>query len=256
MRFSKANLRTDARKAHRTCRAGTRTTFRTADDDEVSFRLSHTSRNGAHATFCYQLHADSSRRVDVLQVEDELGEVFDGVDVVMWWGRDEADARNGVACLGNDFVHLEPWQLTAFARLGTLCHLDLYLFCIHQIFSRHAETSRCNLLRLAAQAHTLHVCMVAGIILTTFTRVASCAELVHRQCQRLMCLDAQCTKTHGTRHKMLHDALHRLHFVEGRRLCRLLPSEEIADEDGLLLLVHHLLPLLKLLVTAQSCGNL
>ena len=107
LRFSKANLRTDARKAHRTCRAGTCTTFRTADDDEVSFRLSHTSRNGAHATFCHQLHADSSGRVDVLQVKDELSQVFDGVDVVMWWGRDEADARNGVTRLGDNLVHLE-----------------------------------------------------------------------------------------------------------------------------------------------------
>ena len=141
LRLSQANLRTDTRKAHGTCWAGTRTTFRTANHDEVSFRLCHTCGNRAHATLCHQLHADSSRRVDVLQVEDELGEVFDGVDVVMWWGRDEADARNGVTRLGDNLVHLEARQLSTFTRLGSLCHLDLYLFCVHQIFSRHTETS-------------------------------------------------------------------------------------------------------------------
>ena len=63
-----------------------------------------------------------------------------------------------------------------------------------------------------------------------------------------MCLDAQGSETHGTCHKVLNDTLYRLHLVDGGRLCRLLPSEEVADEDGLLLLVHHLLPLLELLV--------
>ena len=53
---------------------------------------------------------------------------------------------------------------------------------------------------------------------------------------------------------MLHDLFHRLHLLERYRL--LLPSDEIADEDWLLLLVHLLGILLEFGVVAQSCGQL
>ena len=141
LRLCQTNLWRNSCKAHARSRAGTRTTLSTADDDEVSLRLCHTCRNRAHTALCHELHTDGSGRVDVLQVEDELGEVFDGVDVVMWWGRDEADARNGVTRLGDNLVHLEARQLSTFTGLGSLCHLNLYFFCIHEVFSRHAETS-------------------------------------------------------------------------------------------------------------------
>ena len=36
--------------------------------------------------------------------------------------------------------------------------------------------------------------MVADIVLATLTGVAACAEFIHRQCQRLVCLDAQGSK--------------------------------------------------------------
>ena len=71
-----------------------------------------------------------------------------------------------------------------------------------------------------------------------------------------MCLDAQGSETHGTSHKVLHDALHWLHLLNRGRFRCFLPSEEVTDEDRLFLLVHHLLPLLELLVRAQTSGNL
>ena len=55
---------------------------------------------------------------------------------------------------------------------------------------------------------------------------------------------------------MLHDALHRLHLIDRSGGGGFLPSEEVAQEDCLFLLIHHPFPLLKLLVTAQSCGYL
>ena len=53
-----------------------------------------------------------------------------------------------MACLGDNLVHLEAGQLTALSRLGTLGHLDLDLFGIHQVFGGHTETSGGNLLGL------------------------------------------------------------------------------------------------------------
>ena len=39
--------------------------------------------------FGHQLHADFGFRIDVLQVEDKLCQVFDGIDVVMGRGRNQ-----------------------------------------------------------------------------------------------------------------------------------------------------------------------
>ena len=139
--LSKTNLWRDTSEAHRRGWAGTRTTLGTRDNNQVGLGLGHTGSDGSHATLGNELHADGSRGVDVLQVEDELCQVLDGVDVVMRWRRDERDARNGVTRLGNDLVDLEARQLSALARLSTLCHLDLYLLGIHQVFGSDAKTT-------------------------------------------------------------------------------------------------------------------
>ena len=54
-----------------------------------------------------------------------------------------------MARLGYDFVHLEAGQLSALAGLGALCHLDLQLLGIDQIFRGHTEAARGYLLGLA-----------------------------------------------------------------------------------------------------------
>ena len=67
----------------------------------------------------------------------------------MRWRRDEADARDGVTGLGNDLVDFEAWQLSAFTRLSALCHLDLYLLGIDEVFGCYTETARSHLFGLA-----------------------------------------------------------------------------------------------------------
>ena len=90
--------------------------------------------------------------------------------------------------------------------------------------------------------------MIAGIILTALTGVASCAQFIHRQSQSLVGFDTQSAKRHSTCYKMLNNALHRLYLIQRCWLHSLLESEEVTDKDRLLLLVHHSRPLLKLLV--------
>ena len=174
----------------------------------------------------------------------------------MRWRRDERNAGNGVARLGDDVVHLESGQLSTLTRLGSLCHLYLNLLGIHQIFSRHAEASAGNLFGLRTQRHAIHLRVVARIVLATLTRVRACAQFVHRQSQSLVSLDAQRAKTHRTRHEVLHDALHTLHLVDGCGLGGTPEAEEVAQEDGRFLLVHQRRPLLEFLVVAPSSGQL
>ena len=252
--FAQAYFRRDARIADGRGRRCARTSLSTRDDDEVGFCLGHTGGDGSHTAFGHQFHADGGARVHILQIEDELCQVFDGVDVVVGRRRDERDARDGVARAGNDLVHLEAWQLSAFARLGTLGHLDLYLLGVHQILCRYAETSRSYLLRLAGEADTVHRVVEACVVFTTFARVAARAQFVHGQCQCLMCLLADGAERDGARNEMFHDALYRLHLFDVNRIAA--ETEEVAQEDGTLLFVHHAGKLLELLVAAGTGGQL
>src|SRR6202020_2423359 len=75
----------------------------------------------------------------VLQVMDELGQVLDGVDVVMRRRRDQADAGGGVPGLRDPRVDLVPGQLAALARLGPLRHLDLQVVGVDQVLAGDPE---------------------------------------------------------------------------------------------------------------------
>ena len=168
--------------------------------------------------------------------------------------RDERDARNGVARLGDDVVHLVARQLSPLARLGTLRHLDLYFLGIGQVLRRHAEASRGNLLRLAAKRDALELLVEAFAVLAPFARVAARSQLVHGQRQRLVCLLADGTERHRARHEVAHDVLHRLHLLDGDGV--LPEAEEIAQEDGMRLLVGQSGKLLELPVAPQPGGQL
>ena len=66
-------------------------------------------------------------RLRVLQVVDQLGQIFDRIDVVVRRRRDQPDARRRVPRLRDPRIHLRAGQLAAFARLRALRHLDLQL---------------------------------------------------------------------------------------------------------------------------------
>ena len=90
--------------------------------------------------------------------------------------------------LGNDLVHLEARQLSAFTGLGTLCHLDLDLFGIYQIFNGHTKTTAGHLLGLTAEADAVDLGMEALGILAALTRITTGAQLVHGQTDGLVSL--------------------------------------------------------------------
>ncbi len=181
------------------------------DHDVVGLALGHAGSNGAHPDFGHQLHGDVGMRGHVFQVVDELGQVLNGVDVVVRRGRNEAHARHAVAQLADVIGHLATGQLAAFAGLGTLRHLDLDLVGTDQVFGGHAEPARSHLLDLGAQAvavgqrqiHLDHVfaddgsqrfalldrdalqlVAVTGGVLAAFTGVALAANAVHGNGQR------------------------------------------------------------------------
>ena len=122
-------------------RAGAGTTVEAGNEHVIGVGLGHTCSYGADAGLGDQLDPDPTARVDALEVVDQLGQVFDGVDVVVRWRRDQAGARHGMAQAGDQVSHLVGRQLTAFARLAALSHLDLHLFGVSQVACVDAEAS-------------------------------------------------------------------------------------------------------------------
>ena len=74
---------------------------------------------------------NSRQWVGVLQVMNQLLQVFNGIDVVVRRRTNQANSGSGVTSLCYPRIHLVSGQLTAFAGLCTLSHLDLQVVGIH-----------------------------------------------------------------------------------------------------------------------------
>jgi len=83
MRLGQANLPRQAGVFDRRCRGCTGATIVARNQDDVGLRLSNTCSNRANAARRHQLHRHLTARVDLLQVIDQLREVFDRIDVVV-----------------------------------------------------------------------------------------------------------------------------------------------------------------------------
>ena len=113
----------------------TSTAVVTRDEYYVCLCLAHTSGNCSHSNFSNQLHVNACQWVCVLQVVNQLLEVFNGIDVVVWRWADQPNSRSGVTCLCHPWVHLVARQLSTLTRLCTLSHLDLNVVSVDQVFA-------------------------------------------------------------------------------------------------------------------------
>jgi hypothetical protein len=121
-------------------------TVKTGDHDVIGLGLGNTGCHRPDTDFGNQLDRDRRRGIGILQVMNQLCQIFNRVDIVVRRRRDQGHARHRVTQLADVFGHLGPRQLAAFARLGTLCHLDLDLVGIDQIFGGHTEAPGSHLL--------------------------------------------------------------------------------------------------------------
>ena len=146
LRLAQSQFGRTAGVAYRRGRRSSCPTFRTGDDDDVGLGFRHTGHDSADAVLSHELHAHLGTGIDVFEVKNELGKVFDGINIVMRRRRDKRDAWYRVTHPGNDFVDLEARKLPSLTRFGTLGYLDLYFISVDEVGRRHAETSRGNLL--------------------------------------------------------------------------------------------------------------
>src|SRR5262249_59498637 len=100
--------------------------------------LAPARRDRADADLGHQLDADPRPRVRVLQVMDQLRQVFDRVDIVVRRRADQADAGRRVPDLGDPGPDLVTGELPPLAGLGPLRHLDLELVGAAEVLASDA----------------------------------------------------------------------------------------------------------------------
>mmetsp|Transcript_63498 Transcript_63498/g.168243 ORF Transcript_63498/g.168243 Transcript_63498/m.168243 type:complete len:352 (+) Transcript_63498:1029-2084(+) len=121
-------------------------TVTTADKNMVSLALSHASSNNTNTNLAHKLHTHASVGIRILAVENQLGQILDGVDVMVGWRRDQTDSLRRITAICDVAFNLVARQLTTLTRFGTLRHFDLQLLCIRKIFHGDAEAARGHLL--------------------------------------------------------------------------------------------------------------
>ena len=67
-----------------------------ADQHHVGMRLRDTGGDRSHADFGDELHRNARLRIDVLQIVDQLRQIFDRINIVVRRRRDQTHAGNRV----------------------------------------------------------------------------------------------------------------------------------------------------------------
>ena len=179
------------------------------DGDQVRIGLGDSGGDGADPGFRHQLHRDQRFRVDLLQVIDELRQIFDGIDVVMRRRRDQGDAGLGAAQAGDMRLHLLAWQLAAFSGFRALGDLDLQHLGVHQVMRGDAETTGRHLLDLG-HFHRA----VAGWVFAALARIGATTDAIHALGQSFVRLGGKRAQRHAGGVEALQDGFDRLHRIE------------------------------------------
>ena len=122
-------------------RCGSGTTCVATDQDGISVALGYSRSDRAHTSCCDEFDTHPRTRVGLLQIVDQLGEILDTVDIMVWWWADQGYPWHGMADTGDLLIHLMPRELAPFTRLSPLGHLDLQFDRIRQVGWCHPEAT-------------------------------------------------------------------------------------------------------------------
>ena len=227
LRLREPQLPRRARMFDRRQRRRPRAAVVTRDEHVVCVCLRDTRRHAPDPRFGHELHADACARIHLFQVVNQLRQVLDRVDVVMRRRRDERHARHGVPEARDQRRDFVSGELTTFARLRPLGHLDLELVGAYQIVRRHAEAPRRDLLDTVIGPVAILEWGVRVGIFAPLARVGAGPHAVHADRERAMRLGRQRAQGHRRRNEAPADRLGGLHFVERDRRART-DGEQIA----------------------------
>ena len=212
--FGEADFPRTAGMGERGQRRSTGAAFITRNRHMIGARLGNTGGNRADAHFRHQLDRDARGRIDAFQIVDQLGQVFDRIDVVMRRRRNEADTGGGMAHAGDILVHLVAGQLPAFAGFRPLRHLDLQIVGIDEIFRRDAEAARGHLFDGGTHGIAIGQRFETIRFLPALARVGTAADTVHRNREIGVRFTADRTEAHRAGGETLDDFGSRLHRLQ------------------------------------------
>ena len=250
--FGKAQLPRQAGIVDGVARCSAGAAVKAGNQNHFGTGLGNAGGNGANTGFADQLDVDGSLAVGAFQVIDQLGQVLNGVDIMVRRGRDQAHAGGGVTGLGNPGVNLAAGQLAALAGLCALCHFDLNLTGGNQILAGHAKTGGCHLLDGAV---ALGAKTVFGF--AAFAGVALAADAVHGNGHALVGFLRKGTIAHGSGLEAVYDGIHAFHFVQRDTGVRIIEVQQAAQVHGIAARgVHGIGISLELVVIAGPAGLL
>ena len=150
LRFRQSQFPGNARVLDGGERRSARAAVVSADQNHVGVGLGHARGHRSHARFGHQLDRNARLGIDVLQVVDQLRQIFDRIDIVVRRRRNQSHAGNRVPHPRDDFVHLVAGKLAALAGLRALRDLDLQIVGVDQVVGGDAEAPRSHLFDGAA----------------------------------------------------------------------------------------------------------
>jgi len=178
------------------------------DVHHVGVRLRDAGRDGTDSGLGDQLHVDIGVGTRSLQIEDELLEVLDRVDVVLWRRRDEPDTGSGTPDVRDHLVDLLGEEVAALAGLRP-CAI---LICSSSALARYSEVTP-N--RPDATCLTLLLFGAESLRrLAALARVRLRAEPVHRDRVVLVGFGRDASEAHRGRREALDDRLDRFDLLD------------------------------------------
>ena len=218
LRLGQPDLPRRAGMGQRGQRAGAGAALEAGDRHVIGARLGDAGGDGADADLGNKFHRDARFGIGVLQIVNELRQVLDRVDVVVRRRRDQPDARRRIPHPGDVLVDLAAGQLATLAGLGALCHLDLQVVGVDQVFRGDAEPPRCHLLDRRAHRIAVRQPLVAVGFLAALAGVRLAADAVHRDRQRGVRLARDRAEAHRAGGETLDDLRRRLDLLDRHRL--------------------------------------
>src|SRR5260370_35719455 len=165
-----------------------------ADGDDVGARFGNARGNDADSGTGYKLYPDAGARIDSAKVVDQLGEVFDAVNVVVRGGRNQRRTGRGVADARDVFADFLRGELAAFTGLRALGHFDFKFLGVDEIIGGDAEAAGGDLLDFVGRGGLEAI----GIgVFAAFAGITAATELIHRQREGAVGFRAEGAKRRG-----------------------------------------------------------
>ena len=177
-----------------------RSAVEAGDENDVRVGLGDACGDRADTGFRNELDADAGFRVRAAEVVDQLGEVFDRVDVVVWRRRNQGHAGSCVTEPGDEIVHLVRRELSAFAGFRALGQLYLQIPGAAEVVKRYAESTGGDLFDAA-----VGVCAETFAVESAFSRIGHRTYRVERQRDRLVRFRREGSEGHRSADETFHD---------------------------------------------------